>query len=796
MNAKFMKLYTSTVIFFLLFIVAFSTVDAAWKQNRNMPADYINRTYLDVYFLPSNPQYGWICGFEGRVLRTTNGGQSWLGLRIVPQNGDNIQLESIHFVNERVGFTSGPSTSTFGEVSYLFKTTNGGATWFDITPRGATTIWGNYFIDENLGFAQGGGCDTPQMFWKTTDGGNTWTFSRYFELESKISDVIVYPDGLGFAAGSGALWFTTDLGNSWAILSRTGNYDWHEEITHVGQTHFLPYSGGCNGTNYEPYGGVAYTNDGGTTWKRFSTAAPMYGSFLHDEKRGWGVGFERTIVYTSDGGNTWVWDNCGIPPGVNLDDIWFIDDTTGWVVGDGVYEYFIPVFPSPEITALTDITVCEGDTVELALIGEYDFFQWSNGATTRTISVTEPGTYYVTVYVDSICYRGASNSITVSYHQREIIGLAVASGHIPCEGTAVEITTSGQFIDYKWGDGSTESSLTVSQSGYYRVEVTDRNGCTYSDSIQVNFFPTPTPEAFLSRKRNICVGDTITLHATPGFSKYFWYKEPDTTYFSTDRSVIVDESGIYYVIVVNEFGCEGVSEVIEVIFRDETDKLDFSFRLNEEFQIEDTPFGRLKCGLLEIRNITQETFLLEDLYMFQNIAFTTPLTQFPINIGPNAIIQLKVCFSPVALGLARDTILIADNCTDKLIKLVANGTLESGKGDSRCDVPLFFSPKEITGRYLYISESYPNPASNSISIDYQYEDVTDITHSITAHISDIYGKILINGSIENIAYVSDEQGILSMGKIMFDTSLLNSGLYLIKISAIGEIRTAKVLISK
>lgn len=49
MNAKFMKLYTSTALFFFLIIVAFSTVDAAWKQNRNMPSDYINRTYLDVY---------------------------------------------------------------------------------------------------------------------------------------------------------------------------------------------------------------------------------------------------------------------------------------------------------------------------------------------------------------------------------------------------------------------------------------------------------------------------------------------------------------------------------------------------------------------------------------------------------------------------------------------------------------------------------------------------------------------------------------------------------------------------
>ncbi|MCO5249933.1 MAG: YCF48-related protein [Candidatus Kapabacteria bacterium] len=792
-----MKKILTPIIFVFLLILAFSESQAAWRQNFNMPSDFINKTYLDVFFLPSNPQYGWICGFESRILRTTNGGKSWQGMRVDSVISQNIQLESIHFVNEIIGYASGPDLSFPGNnVSYLLKSLDGGVTWKSVTPPGATNLWGTYFVDENIGFVVGGGCLDSQMFWKTTDGGADWKYVRYFEPLSKMSDIIVYPDGTGFGAGSGALWFTTDMGESWAILSRTGDIDWHEEITHRGLTHFLPYSKGCDGDNSIGYGGVAYTTDGGDTWNRYSTQEPMYGTFLHDEKRGWGAGFNRAVIYTEDGGENWVYDNCGIPAGANLDDIWFIDDTTGWVVGDGVYEYFVPIYPKPFITALTDTVICKGQAVILTLDEEYERIQWSTGEFGKTIYATEEGEYYATIFVDSICYVGVTNTIRVSHFPRTDFALSVAGNKIPCEGDSVEISISGILNSHRWDDGTSTPTFTVTGSGTYYVTVVDTNNCVYSDSIQIQFNPLPEPTIELSRTRNICIGDTITLYASDGHVDYYWYKDDDTEHFSREKSVIVSESGLYYVVATNEFGCPGISNKIDVFFRDETDALEFSFALANEFEIDTTHYQKVRCGVLEITNLLDESVVLNDLYFFRNIAFSSPLTQFPIIIGANSTEQVKVCFSPLVLGFDRDTILIVDNCSDRIIKLVSYGTMSNASSNSRCDVPLYFTPLELGGKYLYISDAYPNPASSMVSLDYQYEEDSNSKSMIQASVTDIYGNDLASGNIDVEFEVTDEEGYFSLGKIKFDTSHLNTGFYFIKVITNYHIELRKVMISK
>jgi len=790
------KIITS-VIYVFLFVFALSESQSAWKQNTNMPDVYINKTYLDVFFLPSNPQYGWICGFESRVLRTTNGGKSWEGIQSIREDttiSNNIQLESIHFVNEKIGFSSGSVPG--GNRSFLLKSLDGGVTWSSITPPGATNLWGTYFVDENIGFVVGGGCIDSQIFWKTTDGGVDWKFVRYFELESKLSDVIVYPDGTGFGAGSGALWFTLDTGNTWGILSRTGNFDWHEEITHKGQTHFLPYSGGCDGTNDITYGGVAYTIDGGQTWKRYSTQEPMYGTFLHDEKRGWGAGFNRAVIYTDDAGETWVYDNCGIPPGANLDDIWFIDDTTGWVVGDGVYEYFVPEFPKPFITALTDTVICKGQAVILTLDEEYDNILWSNGERGKTIYVTEEGEYSASIYIDSICYKGFTNTIKVTHFPRTDFALSIVGNKIPCEGDQVEISVSGIFENHTWQDGTSTPTFTVNSSGTYYVSIVDSNNCVYSDSIQIHFNPIPSPEIKLSRTRNICIGDTITLFASDGHVDYYWFKENENEHISREKSVIVSESGVYYVVVTNEFGCTGISNKIDVFFRDETDAFEFSFELTDEFEIDTTHYKTVRCGNLEITNLLDESVVLKDLYLFRNLAFSSPVKQFPLTIGANSTVQVKVCFSPLELGFARDTILIDDNCSDRIIKLVSYGTMSGASSNSRCDVPLYFTPLELGGKYLYISDAYPNPASSSVSLDYQYENDANSKTTIQASVTDMYGNELAYGNIDVEFDVTDDEGHFSLGKIKFDTSHLNTGFYFIKIITNSHIELRKVIINK
>ncbi|HRT68268.1 MAG TPA: YCF48-related protein, partial [Bacteroidota bacterium] len=293
-----------------------------WKRVQGIPKPYNDGYYLDVYFLESNPQYGWICGYNGVVLRTTDGGNNW-DYAIIP---NAYQLESIFFVNEKIGYTSGlvSNMDTYGAI---YKSTDGGKSWFNVSPPGySVDIWGNIFLDANTGFAIGGGCGDEQQFYKTTDGGKSWKvfYGNYYN--SGLSDILFDQNGIGYASSSGAIWRTTDLGNTWQIFCITGSNDWQEEITLSGQTFLLPYSGGCTGGNGG--GGMRISTDMGKSWRNHELGIPMFGSFLLSPKKGWVVGWQQSIYYTSDAGNTWELKNCGIDKGIDLDDIWCINDTT------------------------------------------------------------------------------------------------------------------------------------------------------------------------------------------------------------------------------------------------------------------------------------------------------------------------------------------------------------------------------------------------------------------------------------------------------------------------------------
>lgn len=280
--------------------------------------------------MPSNSNYGWVCGFNGYVLRTTDGGATWRGDSI----NNAYHLESIHFVSQSIGYTSG--------VEGIWKTTNGGASWFDISPIQAGDslyFWGNYFLDADNGVLVGMGCGTAnQYFWRTANGGVTWSYTTGDEFDSGLTDALLFTDGRGLASSSGRIWQSTDYGFTWSFFSTTGTNLWQEEISVMNQSILVPYAGeNCQGGG-APNGGMRFSTDNGATWTDRNVGVPIFGTFLLSNTEAWAAGYNRTMLHTTNAGQTWVLKNCGIESG-NMDDIWFISSNNGWVVGQGIYKY-------------------------------------------------------------------------------------------------------------------------------------------------------------------------------------------------------------------------------------------------------------------------------------------------------------------------------------------------------------------------------------------------------------------------------------------------------------------------
>ncbi|KAB7731821.1 T9SS type B sorting domain-containing protein [Rudanella paleaurantiibacter] len=126
-------------------------------------------------------------------------------------------------------------------------------------------------------------------------------------------------------------------------------------------------------------------------------------------------------------------------------------------------------------------------------------YQWSNGLTTPTISVTAPGTYSVRVSNPNGCTGTASVQIT----DRPAPAIQLAPQYRFCVGDGGSTTlvaggpASASFV---WGGGGGPGRLLrVSAVGRYTVQATDPSGCTAVASTQVVDYCEPrvfTPEAF------------------------------------------------------------------------------------------------------------------------------------------------------------------------------------------------------------------------------------------------------------------------------------------------------------
>lgn len=314
----------------VLCLCAASASAQRWAQ-ATLPAPYDEGYYLDIYFLPSNTQYGWACDNDsGFVVRTTNGGQTWQGTRVTATG--YCHLEYIQFLNTTTGYCSGPCG--------VFKSTDGGASWAALNLGVPDSlVWGGWFKSTTEGWVTGGGCG-HNNFYHTTDGGSSW--SRYQDTvikRSNLSDPLWQADmsaGEVYAIGNGTLWKSTDDGANWAVESYTGTTSpWHEEIARYGST-FLVACAGSNCKLDYTSGGMRWSHDDGATWNVLDIGTDMFGCFLLNNQTAWASGRSGNVWFTANGGTQWTRRDCGLN-GKHMDDIFFINDSTGWVVGDGLF---------------------------------------------------------------------------------------------------------------------------------------------------------------------------------------------------------------------------------------------------------------------------------------------------------------------------------------------------------------------------------------------------------------------------------------------------------------------------
>ena len=197
---------------------------------------------------------------------------------------------------------------------------------------------------------------------------------------------------------------------------------------------------------------------------------------------------------------------------------------------------------------------CHGQSTTLTVIGDNQYtYDWNNGLSTSSISITTPGIYSVTITDAHNCQKILTTTIIENQLPTPVI-----SGNLEiCEGNTTKLTASGGQT-YLWDGYFTTPSITVSNSGTYNVTVTNINGCSASTSVDVTVHPKPTIQIMSSRDHVCSSSESITLRAiVPNGVSYFWNTGQETQ----SITVTPGTTNTYNVYVFDSHGCSNTSTI-------------------------------------------------------------------------------------------------------------------------------------------------------------------------------------------------------------------------------------------
>jgi len=311
-----MKVFFRCLAFIFIALTQLSAQEG-WEQQSSTTTEDL----YDVFFVDEN--IGWVVGGNGTILNTVNGGEIWN----LQNSGTTHILWSVQFINETTGWIVGEDT--------IFYTEDAGTNWYVFEHDSLERASSLYFVDENHGWIYGG-----DHLLKTNDGGKNWE-AVPCEYD-RLINIFFINDKIG--------WFSDYF---YIYKTENGGYtieEIEEGFVYINSLFFLNPNlgwlakGGVYEEDRSTSGGIYITKDAGYTWDEQIYGSTEYSSiYFFDEYNGMAIGssggargVDGWFYKTIDGGQNW--ESQILPNPKNhkylfINDFYFIDKNTGWIVG-------------------------------------------------------------------------------------------------------------------------------------------------------------------------------------------------------------------------------------------------------------------------------------------------------------------------------------------------------------------------------------------------------------------------------------------------------------------------------
>jgi hypothetical protein len=208
----------------------------------------------------------------------------------------NKNITDIYFIDTLNGWAVTGNTGQL-DSGYIIKTTNGGASWL-LNYSNDRNLFAIQFADINTGYACGGW--GPGKFYKTTNGGNNW--SQIYTNGTIFNDLYFLNKDTGWVCDDGLTPFGAGL-----LKTTNGGLNWFQQMNNSYRPKKLFFLNKDTGWVMSDGGGIYRTNNSGNSWSlmyNFGSTVNLSDMFFTTSDTGWVI--ESQFVYkTTNGGLNW-----------------------------------------------------------------------------------------------------------------------------------------------------------------------------------------------------------------------------------------------------------------------------------------------------------------------------------------------------------------------------------------------------------------------------------------------------------------------------------------------------------
>ncbi|MDH4274802.1 MAG: YCF48-related protein, partial [Gammaproteobacteria bacterium] len=302
-------------------VFSFPSYAADWAAQVSGTANKLN----DVVF-PVDATTGYVVGDSGTLLKTTNGGASWVSLNAnLPVARQADQIRSVSFIDNSTGVIA------IG-AGFLLKTIDGGASWTQQASTGGP-LFNAVHLNGTTGLAAG----TFGLIYKTTNTGGLWTPATSFPDGGGINYTVFTNSstsgnvgGYDATQGKGVFGVSTNTFVTWP----------KQNIGALINVYSLDFPSSTNGFAVGSQGVVMNTTNSGTLWTAQSSGVTqdLMGVNFGTTTTGLAVGLSGRIIKTTNGGT--IWTTMVSPTVSNINKVYMVDANSSYIVGDGGLIYY------------------------------------------------------------------------------------------------------------------------------------------------------------------------------------------------------------------------------------------------------------------------------------------------------------------------------------------------------------------------------------------------------------------------------------------------------------------------